>query len=77
MFKIHVGVSRPQSPVKLFARDQLTGILVKADKNLYRLPLKPDFAALLPEFARTHVDFEDPESYDSWRRHCGSHCFSN
>src|SRR5579862_4722341 len=34
VFKINVSVSRPESPVKLFARHQLTGILEKADKNL-------------------------------------------
>jgi hypothetical protein len=39
MFKIHIGVSRPESPLKLFARNQLTGILEKADENLHRLPL--------------------------------------
>jgi hypothetical protein len=73
MFKIHVGVSRPEFPVKLFSCNKLTGILEKADKNMYRLPFEPDFAALLPEFARTHVDFEHPKSDGSGRWHSRSH----
>src|SRR5580704_7042733 len=62
MFKIYIGVSGPQSPVKFLARNQLTRILEKANKNMYRLPLETDFAALLPEFARTHVKLKNPES---------------
>jgi hypothetical protein len=48
MFKIHVSVGGPEFPAKLFARNQLTGAFEKADQNLDRLPLQPDFAALLP-----------------------------
>jgi hypothetical protein len=73
MFKIPIGVSGPESPVKFFARNELTRILEKADKNMYRLPLKTDFAALLPEFARTHVKFENPKSDGSGRWHNRSH----
>jgi hypothetical protein len=36
--------------VKLFARDQLAWAFEETDENLDRLPLKPDFAALLLEF---------------------------
>jgi hypothetical protein len=55
MFKIDVGVGGPESPAKLFARNQLAGAFEKADKNLDRLPLQPDFAALLRQFARTQI----------------------
>ena len=53
MFKVDEGVGGPEFPVKLFARNQLTGVFQKTDQNLDRLPFKPDFAALLLEFART------------------------
>jgi hypothetical protein len=62
MFKVYECVSRPEFPVKLVARNQFTGIFEKTDQNLDRLPFKPDFAALLLEFARTQVELEDPES---------------
>ena len=59
--------------MKLFARNQFTGILKKADKNVYRLPFKPDSAALPPEFARTHVKLEDPEPDGAGRWYSRSH----
>ena len=77
MFKIHVGVSGPESLAKLVARNQLAGILEKAEKNLYGLPLKPDFAALLPEFSRTQIDLEDAESEGSRGWYRRSHCVLN
>ena len=77
MFKVHEGVSGPEFPVKLFARNQLTGAFEETDQNLDRLPFKPDFAALLLEFARTQVKLEDPESNQTrgWRRR--SHCIKD
>jgi hypothetical protein len=62
MFKVYEGVSGPEFAVKLFARNQFTGVFEKADQNPDRLPFKPDLAALLLEFARTQVELKDPES---------------
>jgi hypothetical protein len=62
MFKVYERVSGPEFPVKLFTRNQLAGVFQKTDQNLDRLPFKPDFAALLLEFARVQVKLEDPES---------------
>jgi len=53
MFEVNKRVSRPKFPVKLFARNQLTGIFQQTDQDLDRLPFEPDFAALFLEFART------------------------
>src|SRR5579864_7225672 len=77
MFEVYEGVSGPEFPVKLFARYQLTGVFEKTDQNLDRLPLKPDFAALLLEFARTHVKLEDPESNQTRGWHRWSHCIKS
>jgi len=70
MFKIHIGVSRPEPLAKLVARNQFAGAFEKADQNLNRLPLQPDFTALLPELPRTQVKLEEPESQrtGSWHR---------
>jgi hypothetical protein len=53
MFKVDEGVGGLESPVKLFARDQLTWVLEEIDQNLDRLAFKLDLATLLLEFART------------------------
>jgi hypothetical protein len=73
MFKVHESVSGPEFPVKLFARDQLTGAFEETDQDLDRLSFKPDFAALLLEFARTQVKLEDPESDQTPGWHRWSH----
>ena len=73
VFKIPVGFGGPEPLAQLIARNQLAGILEKAEKNLYGLPLKPDFAALLPEFSRTHVELEDAEPEGSRGRYHWSH----
>ena len=77
MFKVYEGVSGPEFPVKLFARNQLTGVFEKTDQNLDRLPFKPDLAALLLEFARTQVKLEDPESDQTRGWHDWSHCITS
>jgi hypothetical protein len=61
MFKIHEGVGLPELPVKLFARNQLSGVFEKTDQDLDRLPFQADFSALLLEFSRTQIKLEDPE----------------
>jgi hypothetical protein len=61
VFKINEGISGPEFPVKLLARNQLTGVFEETDQNLDRLPFQADFATLLLEFTRAQIEFEDPE----------------
>lgn len=46
------------------------------NQSLDRLPFKPDFAALLLEFARTQVKLEDAESDQTRGWHDWSHCIN-
>ena len=62
MLKVDEGVGGPKLPVQLFARNQLAGVLEEADQDLHRLPFKPDLSTLPPEFARTQIKLEEPES---------------
>src|SRR5579863_5276253 len=77
MFKVYEGVSGPEFPVKVFARNQLAGAFEEADQNLDRLPFKTDFASLLLEFPRTQVKLEDPESDQTRGWHRWSHCIKS
>jgi hypothetical protein len=62
MFKVDEGVGGPEFPMKLLARNQLTGVVEETDQDLNRLPFKPDFSALPLELAGTQIKLEDPES---------------
>ena len=66
MLKVDEGVGGPKFPVRLFARNQLTGVLEESHQDLNRLPFKPDLSALLPELARMQIKLEDPESDQTW-----------
>src|ERR1700719_1141542 len=73
VFEVHVSVGGPEFSAKLFARNQLTGTLQKADQNLNRLPLQTDFAALLRQLRRTQVKLEQPKSQRTGSRQRWSH----
>jgi hypothetical protein len=55
--------------VQFFAGNQLTGILEETDQDLNGLSFQPDLSTVFPEFTRTQVEFEDPESDETWGWH--------
>jgi len=52
MVEVHESVGRPNPPLQLFPRDNLTRVFQKDLKNLEELLLQFDFHALLAQFAR-------------------------
>src|SRR5580698_815527 len=73
MLKIHKGVRRPELAMKLFASNELSGVLEETHQNLDRLPFQPDLAALLLQLARTQIKLEDAEANHTRGWYCWAH----
>src|SRR4029078_2930563 len=58
MAKIHEGVCGPQPLLKVFAPDDLAGVLEQHRQDLEGLLLKPDLQAALAQFASTKVHLQ-------------------
>ena len=58
MAKIHEGICGPQPLLKVFAPDDLAGVLEQHRQDLEGLLLKPDLQAALAQFASTKVNLE-------------------
>jgi hypothetical protein len=60
--EIHEGVRGPQPLLKVFASDDLAGVLEQHRQDLEGLLLQPDLQAALAQFASTKVHFEHSET---------------
>jgi hypothetical protein len=58
MAEIHEGICGPQPLLKVFAPDDLAGVLEQHRQDLEGLLLKPDLQAALAQFASTKVNLE-------------------
>jgi hypothetical protein len=58
MAEIHEGICGPQPLLKVFAPDDLAGVLEQHRQDLEGLLLKPDLQAALAQFASAKVNLE-------------------
>jgi hypothetical protein len=62
VIKIHKGIVRPESMPKLIPADDFSVVLQQKHKNLKRLLLELDSAALFAEFSCLRVYLKDAEA---------------
>src|SRR6476469_10435525 len=58
MAEIHEGICGPQPPLKVFAPDDLAGVLEQHRQHLEGLLLQPDFQPAIAKLASAKVDLE-------------------
>jgi len=63
--EIHESVRGPEFLLKLLASYDLAGVLSQRRQDLKGLFLKPDSQAVLAQFARAKIQFEDPKTEPS------------
>ena len=62
MVEIHEGICGPQPLLKVFAPNDLAGVLEQHRQDLEGLLLKPDLQAALAQFASTKINLEHPKT---------------
>ena len=63
MFEVPGADPGPQPETKIFASDHFAGMRDQYAEYLPRLSGEFDFVTVLPQFARSRIEFERPEGY--------------